>query len=84
MTSRTTASPDTAVRLCCWSMAGHDAARPQCASIAWKRPSNILGLVVSMLVWWSIGPSPLMRGVDARFTGPLLHAQCQPIPHSTR
>ena len=77
-------SPDNAAGLCCWSMSGNDDARPQSLSDPCNRPRKASDPAFSTLVWPTIAPTPLIRGVDARCTGPLLHAQCRPIPHSAR
>jgi len=38
----------------------------------------------STLVWQIIAPTSLIRGVNPCCIGPLLHAQCRPIPHRAR
>ena len=70
-------SPDNAAGLCCWSMSGNDDARPQSLSDPCNRPRKASDPAFSTLVWPTIAPTPLIRGVNARCTGPLLHAQCR-------
>ena len=76
--------PDNAARLCCWLMPGNDDARPQSLSDPCNTPRKALDPAFSTLVWPTIAPTPLIRGVNARCTGPLLLGQCQQIPHRAR
>jgi hypothetical protein len=84
MTPIASRSPDNAAGLCSWSMSGNDDARPQSLSdraADLEKPQN---QAFSTLVWQIIAPTSLIRGVNACCIGPLLHAQCRPIPHRAR
>ena len=76
--------PVTAADLCCWLAPGHDRARPQSLPDPCDRPRKAPDPAFSTLFWPTIAPTPLMRGGNARRTGPLLHGQCHPIPHRAR
>jgi hypothetical protein len=69
---------------CCWSMSGNDDTRPQSLSEPCNRPRKASDPAFSTLVWLAIAPTPLIRCVGVRCTGPLLHGQCQPIPRRAR
>ena len=77
-------SPDNAAGLCCRSMSGNDDARPQSLPDSCNRPRKAPDPAFSTLFWPTIAPTPLIRGGNARCTGPLLHGQCHPIPHRAR
>ena len=84
MTQLTPSSIVTAARLCCWPLAGNDPARPEHTLPGWIALTRTVIRPVSMLVWQAI-ESPLVTcNFAARFTGPWLHHQGQPNPHSVR